>query len=67
MLMGATGFLFGWQIAEGILGLDRVVALVPASFCGLLLGVVCIICEYRRKPDSREKQEVYVSSERYDD
>jgi len=67
MLMGAIGFLFGLQVAEGWLGCERVVALVPSAFCGLVFGIACLICEYRRRPDRRDQQDVYVSNERCDE
>jgi hypothetical protein len=65
--MGAIGFLLGLQVGEGILGLDRVAAMVPASICGLVFALVGLVGEYRRKPDPREEQEVYVPNERYDE
>ncbi len=64
LLTGAVGLLFGLQIGEALLGLDRAAALVPAGFFGLVFGISCLVCEYRRKPTLRDQQEVFVSDER---
>ena len=64
-LLGVVGLLFGLQVGEALFGLNRATALVPAVCAGLVFGITCLVCEFRRKPTLREQQEIFVSDESY--